>query len=108
MTIIQPKLKHLKDTRTHVVGELYDTERSYVESLQILIEVSVKDLLWACDGFGAPIALAECNQCNRERAFKFAVNTQDSPNALAHDFCANRLVVLSRDAEPLSGRIIAL
>lgn len=29
-----------QDTRTHVVGELYDTERSYVESLQILVEVS--------------------------------------------------------------------
>lgn len=29
-----------QDTRTHVVGELYDTERSYVESLQIIIEVS--------------------------------------------------------------------
>uniref|UniRef100_T1J1Q2 Tryptophan 2,3-dioxygenase n=1 Tax=Strigamia maritima TaxID=126957 RepID=T1J1Q2_STRMM len=27
----------LQDTRTHVVGELYDTERSYVESLQILV-----------------------------------------------------------------------
>lgn len=32
----------IQDTRTHVVGELYDTERSYVESLQILVEVSVK------------------------------------------------------------------
>lgn len=32
----------IKDTRTHVVGELYDTERSYVESLQILVEVSEK------------------------------------------------------------------
>ena len=31
----------LQDTRTHVVGELYDTERSYVESLQILFEVSI-------------------------------------------------------------------
>lgn len=30
------------DTRTHVVGELYDTERSYVESLQTLIEVSYR------------------------------------------------------------------
>lgn len=29
-----------QDTRTHVVGELYDTERSYVESLQFLVEVS--------------------------------------------------------------------
>nr|CAD7452222.1 unnamed protein product [Timema tahoe] len=27
----------LKDTRTHVVVELYDTERSYVDSLQILV-----------------------------------------------------------------------
>ncbi|XP_065577659.1 rho guanine nucleotide exchange factor 17-like isoform X2 [Artemia franciscana] len=26
-----------KDTRTHVVGELYDTERSYIESLNILV-----------------------------------------------------------------------
>lgn len=33
-------LKIKQDTRTHVVGELYDTERSYVESLQILVEVS--------------------------------------------------------------------
>lgn len=32
---------NMQDTRTHVVGELYDTERSYVESLQILIEVSI-------------------------------------------------------------------
>lgn len=30
----------LQDTRTHVVVELYDTERSYVESLQILVTVS--------------------------------------------------------------------
>lgn len=29
-----------QDTRTHVVGELYDTEKSYVESLQILVNVS--------------------------------------------------------------------
>uniref|UniRef100_A0A1B6E9V0 DH domain-containing protein n=1 Tax=Clastoptera arizonana TaxID=38151 RepID=A0A1B6E9V0_9HEMI len=29
--------QHWKDTRTHVVVELYDTERSYVESLQILV-----------------------------------------------------------------------
>ena len=29
----------LQDTRTHAVGELYDTERSYVESLQILVTV---------------------------------------------------------------------
>lgn len=34
-----------QDTRTHVVGELYDTERSYVESLQILIEVSFQKFL---------------------------------------------------------------
>lgn len=33
-----------QDTRTHVVGELYDTERSYVESLQILVEVSDKTI----------------------------------------------------------------
>lgn len=33
-----------QDTRTHVVGELYDTERSYVESLQILVEVSISRL----------------------------------------------------------------
>lgn len=31
----------LQDTRTHVVVELYDTERSYVESLQILVTVSL-------------------------------------------------------------------
>ncbi|XP_018320599.1 rho guanine nucleotide exchange factor 17 [Agrilus planipennis] len=30
-------LQRNKDTRTHVVVELYDTERSYVESLQILV-----------------------------------------------------------------------
>lgn len=30
----------LQDTRTHVVVELYDTERSYVEALQILVNVS--------------------------------------------------------------------
>ena len=30
----------LQDTRTHAIGELYDTERSYVESLQILVTVS--------------------------------------------------------------------
>lgn len=29
-----------QDTRTHVVVELYDTERSYVEALQILVNVS--------------------------------------------------------------------
>lgn len=38
-----------QDTRTHVVGELYDTERSYVESLQILIEVSSARTLSARD-----------------------------------------------------------
>lgn len=31
----------LQDTRTHVVVELYDTERSYVEALQILVNVSI-------------------------------------------------------------------
>lgn len=35
-----------QDTRTHVVGELYDTERSYVESLQILVEVSDEKVLY--------------------------------------------------------------
>lgn len=29
----------MQDTRTHAIGELYDTERSYVESLQILVTV---------------------------------------------------------------------
>lgn len=33
-------LSALQDTRTHVVVELYDTERSYVEALQILVNVS--------------------------------------------------------------------
>lgn len=33
----------LQDTRTHVVVELYDTERSYVEALQILVNVSIID-----------------------------------------------------------------
>ena len=32
----------LQDTRTHAVGELYDTERSYVESLQILVTVCLQ------------------------------------------------------------------
>ena len=31
----------LQDTRTHAIGELYDTERSYVESLQILVTVRI-------------------------------------------------------------------
>ncbi|CAM1304706.1 ARHGEF17 (predicted) [Pycnogonum litorale] len=31
-------LKKYGDTRTHVVGELYETEKSYVESLQILVK----------------------------------------------------------------------
>jgi len=31
-----------QDTRTHVVVELYDTERSYVEALQILVNVSTR------------------------------------------------------------------
>lgn len=39
-----------QDTRTHVVGELYDTERSYVESLQFLIEVS-KEFEILCQKF---------------------------------------------------------
>ncbi|XP_021921500.1 rho guanine nucleotide exchange factor 17 isoform X2 [Zootermopsis nevadensis] len=30
-------VQHGQDTRTHVVVEIYDTERSYVESLQILV-----------------------------------------------------------------------
>lgn len=34
----------LQDTRTHVVVELYDTERSYVEALQILVNVSTRKL----------------------------------------------------------------
>lgn len=29
-----------QDTRTHVVVELYETERSYVESLEFLVKVS--------------------------------------------------------------------
>ncbi|CAN8006826.1 unnamed protein product, partial [Ixodes hexagonus] len=32
------------DTRTHVVGELYDTEKSYVESLQILVNKYMRPL----------------------------------------------------------------
>lgn len=35
----------MQDTRTHVVVELYDTERSYVEALQILVNVSIIDFL---------------------------------------------------------------
>ncbi|GAB6028699.1 hypothetical protein CHUAL_004523 [Chamberlinius hualienensis] len=34
---LEPLLKRHQDTRTHVVAELYDTEKSYVESLQILV-----------------------------------------------------------------------
>jgi len=34
----------LQDRRTHIVVEIYDTERSYVESLQTLVMVSM--LLW--------------------------------------------------------------
>ena len=29
-----------QDTRTHTIGELYDTERSYVESLRTLVTVT--------------------------------------------------------------------
>ncbi|XP_076351879.1 rho guanine nucleotide exchange factor osg-1-like isoform X2 [Tachypleus tridentatus] len=32
------------DTRTHVVGELFDTEKSYVDSLQILVNKYMKPL----------------------------------------------------------------
>lgn len=32
---------YLQDTRYHVVGELYETEKSYVESLEILVNVSI-------------------------------------------------------------------
>ncbi|XP_076669099.1 uncharacterized protein LOC143369261 isoform X3 [Andrena cerasifolii] len=35
---------HRNDTRTHVVVELYDTERSYVESLQILVNKYLQPL----------------------------------------------------------------
>lgn len=35
-----------QDTRTHVVVELYDTERSYVEALQILVNVSTTILFF--------------------------------------------------------------
>lgn len=34
---LESLLKRHQDTRTHVVAELYDTEKSYVESLQILV-----------------------------------------------------------------------
>lgn len=37
-------LQRSNDTRTHVVVELYDTERSYVESLQILISKYLEPL----------------------------------------------------------------
>ncbi|XP_076321010.1 uncharacterized protein LOC143230770 [Tachypleus tridentatus] len=37
-------IKRHQDTRTHVVGELYDTEKSYVESLQILVNKYMKPL----------------------------------------------------------------
>ncbi|XP_014213202.1 rho guanine nucleotide exchange factor 17 [Copidosoma floridanum] len=35
---------HFNDTRTHVVVELYDTERSYVEALQILVNKYLQPL----------------------------------------------------------------
>lgn len=38
------RLLVLQDRRTHIVVEIYDTERSYVESLQTLVMVSM--LLW--------------------------------------------------------------
>lgn len=37
-------LRRPQDTRTHVVGELYDTEKSYVESLQILVNKYMRPL----------------------------------------------------------------
>lgn len=37
-------LRRHQDTRTHVVGELYDTEKSYVESLQILVNKYIRPL----------------------------------------------------------------
>lgn len=37
-------LRRHQDTRTHVVGELYDTEKSYVESLQILVNKYMRPL----------------------------------------------------------------
>lgn len=40
MLIVFNTVGLLQDTRTHAIGELYDTERSYVESLQILVTVS--------------------------------------------------------------------
>lgn len=40
------------DTRTHVVAELYDTEKSYVESLQILVNKYFRQLKGhECSGF---------------------------------------------------------
>jgi hypothetical protein len=38
------RLFMLQDRRTHIIVEIYDTERSYVESLQTLVMVSM--LLW--------------------------------------------------------------
>jgi len=35
------RLLVLQDRRTHIVVEIYDTERSYVESLQTLVMVSM-------------------------------------------------------------------
>ncbi|XP_076358964.1 uncharacterized protein LOC143251577 [Tachypleus tridentatus] len=43
LTRLRSVKKH-QDTRTHVVGELYDTEKSYVESLQILVNKYMKPL----------------------------------------------------------------
>ncbi|XP_051171015.1 rho guanine nucleotide exchange factor 17 isoform X2 [Leptopilina boulardi] len=37
-------IQNKKDTRTHVVVELYDTERSYVEALQILVNKYLQPL----------------------------------------------------------------
>jgi hypothetical protein len=48
------------DTRTHVVVELYDNERTYVESLQILVTVSFHyqsrtiSLFFLVEIFGTP------------------------------------------------------
>lgn len=44
----------VQEKRTHILAELYDTEQSYVESLQFLVEVSeyklyIDDIVWIWD-----------------------------------------------------------
>lgn len=42
--VIGNSLQYSKDTRTHVIVELFETERSYVESLQIIVQKYLQPL----------------------------------------------------------------